>query len=193
LNGRVAPAANLFDYFHARVDEVRATGTPPVSEDASLYHAQLLADRARTDRDAPEADTLVELHARAVHARPAEQARTYRELGDRALYDLGYFRDHLEGRTVSLGYYEQMGRTAYDRVDHVLKHWFADAFGPVFRELSGRFRACVEVLSEVRRAHESDDDLARLHAEWLATGSEAAAAALRRRGLVLVGRPSEDS
>jgi hypothetical protein len=189
---RVATAENLFDYFRLRVEEARAADRADVSDEASLYLVQLLTDRARTDRAAPEADTLAELHALAAHARPAEQARTYRELGDRALYGLGYFREHLEGRVVSLDYYERMGRAAYDRVDHVLKHWFADAFGPVFHELAGRFRTCVEVLSSVRRAHDGEDDLERLYREWLATGSEEAAAALRRRGLVLVARVPSD-
>ena len=140
---------------------------------------------ARTDRAAPSAPTLAELHAAAAAARPGEQARTYRELGDRALYDLGYFRERVSRGPVSEAYVASMGTAAYARVDTVLRTWFADAFGPVFRELAGRFRECVDVLGGVRAQHDADDDVATLYGTWLATGDETIARRLRRLGLVL--------
>jgi hypothetical protein len=149
-------AENLFDYFHGRVEEARAGAAVRISDDTSLYLATLLTDRARTDRPAPAEQTLAELHLRAANAAPAEQARTYRELGDRALYLLGYFAESLERRSVGPRYYAEMGSAAYGRADQVFKRWFSDAFGPVFRELAGRFGACVALIEEVREASERD-------------------------------------
>ena len=36
-----------------------------------------------------------------------------------------------------------MGAAAYYQVDQTFKTWFADAFGPVFKELANRFMECV--------------------------------------------------
>ncbi len=140
------PTINLFDYFHGKVEDVRAARQVRVSDDTALYLARLLTERARADRPAPPEQTLAELHARAAICRPAEQARTYQELGDRALYVLGCFRTSLSSRAVGPSYYAQMGQAAYARVDRVMRLWFADAFGPVFRELAGGFDQCVGLL-----------------------------------------------
>jgi hypothetical protein len=185
-------AANLFDFFEAEVTEACRSAGIGLTRDAGLYVAQLLTERARTEADTEPEPTLAELHARAAGARPAEQARTYRALGDRALHTLGCFRGHVAGRSVSPAYYAEMGAAAYDRVDRVTKTWFAGAFGDLFEELSDRFEACVVLVDRIRRRQVADD-LDDLWAAWTAPpGDEAvearrteAADALRRRGLVL--------
>lgn len=185
--GAVLRSTDLFDYFHLRVREAEDGRSRGLSDDVLLYLAQLLAERARADRGAPPDETFAELHLRAAGARPAEQARAYRELGDRSLHGLGWFREHWEGRTVSVRYVEDMGRAAYHRVDAVMATFFARAFGAVFEELARRFDDCAGLLRELRG--QTPDDLDTLYAAWLETGDEAAARALRRRGLVLPARP----
>lgn len=177
---------HLFDYFHERVTDARTELGVGVSDDAALYLAALLVDRARSDRPAPPETTLAELHARAAHEDPVRSAGTYRELGDRALYLVGYFRDSLARSAVGPRYYADMGAAAYHRVDTVLKLRFHDAFGPVFGELAGRFRDCVAVLDRIRAHQDAQpDQLARLYDAWLRTGDPETAARLRRRGLLL--------
>ncbi len=181
---------NLFDWFQARVRDARATTGVDLSEDSTLYLVQLLAERARADLDAPRDPTLVDLHVRAVNAPPAEQLRSYRELGDRALYLVSYFPENVERRSVSTRYYMEMGSAAYARTDQVFKRWFANAFGEVFAELAHRFRSAVEVLSEVRRSCEDEPDaIMRLYMRWLESGDPGAAESLRAHGLVLPPRP----
>ncbi len=183
----VANAANLFDYFHEHVRRAAHDRRLDVSDDTTLYLVTLLEGRARADRPEPPEDTLAELHGRAANSPPAEQARTYRELGDRTLYMLGYFSDHLDNRVVGSAYYATMGAAAYDRVDTLFKLVFADAFGPVFRELARSFESCVRVLGDVRDAHadKRPSDLLGVYERWLATGDESLAAILREGGLVL--------
>lgn len=184
---RVERADNLFDFFHEAVKEARPRGLP---DDLVLYLAELLSERARADRPAPQAHTLAELHAAAAaQSRPGEQARTLRELGDRALYDLGYFREHLARGIVSLDYYETMGRTAYHRTHRVLETWFAGAFGTMFADLAEQFHACVGVVERVRAAHDPEEDLGRLLERWKLTGDEELAERLRDRGLILPRGP----
>lgn len=154
---RLREVENLFDYFNDRVEAARSARSLAISDDTALYLAQLLAERARSDRDAPAFPTLAEIHGLAAHAPPGRKANLYRELGDRALYLLGCFRDHLDRvrRPIGPAYYQDMGVAAYTSCDRVLKLWFSDAFGPVFRELARTFGDCVELLESVK---ESDQD-----------------------------------
>jgi len=182
----VSTTTNLFDYFNDHVSEARGELSIQLSEDTGLYLASLMTERARTDRPSPPETTLAELHASAANARPADQARAYRELGDRSLYKLGYFRESLQRTPVTPTYYRDMGSAAYHRVDQVFKRWFADAFGPVFGELADQFGDCVGILGRIRdKQDESPDDITLLYQEWLKTGAEDVATRLRARGLVL--------
>lgn len=192
MKSDVEIASNLFDWFDQRVRDARSSVGAELSNDGTLYLTALLTDRARADRPALPETTLVELHARGVHAPPAQQARTYRELGDRSLYLVGYFEESLQRGTVGPGYYCDMGSAAYARVDQVFKRWFANAFDGVFEELAGQFRDCVRVLRAVRRSVDDEPDLPmRLYTEWVETGSEEAAERLRALGLILPARPTE--
>lgn len=186
---RISTDVNLFDFFHQQVHEACDGEAIRLSDDGSLYLAQLLADRAHTDNAPPMHDTLAELHARALQGSPSEQARTWRALGDRALYDLGQFREHLQKKVVPLSYYEAMGASAYRRADEVLARFFARAFGDVFGELAERFRDCVRVLERVRTRH-GRDPIDALWQLWLETADEGAAARLRARGVLVPRHPS---
>jgi hypothetical protein len=190
----VASATNLFDYFDDQVRRATRTRDLSLAGDTHLYLVNLLTERARADRPEPPEHTLAELHGRAAASPPAEQARTYRELGDRSLYLLGNFPEHVSRGVVGPRYYAAMGSAAYDRVDALLKLLFADAFGPVFRELAERFRDCVRVLSDVRDAHRRDrpGDLIVLYERWLGSGDPVLEARLREGGFVLPTGPSRD-
>lgn len=192
MKSKIEADTTLFDYFHLRVTEAWGELEMDLSGDTTLYLTALLVDRARADAPRPEEHTLAELYARAVQAAPAEQARTYRELGDRSLYLVGYFEESLHRRIVGPRYYCDMGAAAYHRVDQVFKRWFANAFGAVFEELSAGFQQCAQVLRRVRDVVDDEPDvIMRLFEHWHRTGSEEAAARLRERGLLLPSRPGD--
>ena len=156
-----------------------------IRDSATLYLSNLLVERTRRERPHADVATLAELHAAASTAPPGQQAATYRELGDRSLLVVGFFRESLERKAVGPTYYRQMGIAAYLKVDLVLKRWFADAFGPIFQELADQFEGCVAILDTVRAENEANDDLVRLYERWMQTGDPELAARLRRRGLVV--------
>jgi hypothetical protein len=177
---------NLFDFFRERVETAVAHQRAPVSENAVFYLSNLLTEQARLGGEEEEDDepTLVELQHRAVNAPPAEAVTHWRRLGDSSLVVAGFFHESLERRAVSRDYYERMGSTAYRALERLLGggHGIAE----IFAELSGRYRACVEVLSEVRdEARErSDSDILKLYEEWLTTGSPRVAERLKALGVV---------
>ncbi len=187
----LAESINLFDFFHDRVEAARADVSPQFHDDTVLYLAQLLADRARTP-STEQAHTLAELHGAAAHASPGKQAATYRQLGDRSMYQLGFFREHLDRarRPIGPSYYADMGAAAYRRCDQVLKRWFADAFGPVFEELSRDFQACVDLLTAVRRdADPASDGFARAYERWLLSTGSLPTDTHTQGGIILLGDP----
>ena len=187
-------ADNLFDFFNARVSDARDEVDLTISDDTALYLATLLADQARSDRTALPETTLAELHGRAANAPPGKQATAYRELGDRALYLLSFFREHLDRqrRPVGPSYYEDMGAAAYHKVDLVLKRWFSDAFGPVFTELAEGFRECVGLLDRVRLKTD-EAGVMHVYERWLVTGTASDAASLYAGGLILPRDPTTES
>jgi hypothetical protein len=192
LKSEMEVKTSLFDWFDERVKDAHQTVGAELTRDGELYLTTLLVERARVDRPESPETTLAELHLRASRASPSEQARTYRELGDRSLYTVGYFEESLSRRTVGARYYCEMGSAAYARVDQVFKRWFANAFDGVFEELAEHFRDCARVLREVRRACDDEPDvIMRLYAQWLETGSAEAAERLRAHGLLLPPRTQE--
>ncbi|MFK7929078.1 MAG: hypothetical protein AB8H79_12870 [Myxococcota bacterium] len=178
---------NLFDYFHGQVSDAHADLPVELSGDTLLYLTRMLTERARADRPSLPETTLAELHGRAHNGRPEEQVRAYRELGDRSLYTLGCFSEQLDRQIVGRTYYQEMGSAAYWRVDSTIKRWFADAFGPVFRELAMRFEGCVQLLDHVSERHDEahPNTLLRLFRKWQETGSDEVARRLRAHGVVV--------
>jgi len=192
--------ANLFDFFHSHVGEAAREADPEVSEEGLFYLSNLLVERGRTEPGPMEPQTLVELQLAAVQAPRVQALGAWRELGDKALYVMGFFHGSLERRTISPDYYAHMGAAAYHRLSRILHapgvrevggtsgHKGIDA---IFAELSARFTSCTRILRAVRealRAHvaQSDDQaLLALYEEWLQTGDPEVARQLRRLGLSL--------
>lgn len=193
----LAQAENLFDFFHAQVEEAVATRGVPVSDEGVYYLSNLLVERGRVknpDQQGPE--TLAELHMRASKG-GVVALRSYRELGDQALYTSGFFRSSLDRKAVSLRYYMEMGAAAYGRLGRMLErpggvmvggssHKTLDA---IFSELAHCFAECSEALREVRLAlraqsqDESDQGVLALYEEWLRTRSPTVAARLGELGV----------
>jgi hypothetical protein len=193
MSRTLCQAENLFDFFHEQVGAVVSSAGGPVSEDGVYYLSNLLVERSRV-RDGPAADTLVELRMQAEEQGGLRAVPTWRELGDKALYESGFFRASLQRRTVSVDYYLSMGASAYDRLSALLRLPGAGGgLDEVYAELATRFDVCSEVLQSVRdalRAH-THSDILRLYEEWIATSNPRAAERLRELGVVPM-RPGDD-
>lgn len=177
----------LFDFFHGKVRIAREDMTLNLDPDTLLYLAKLLTDRARYIPEQHDYGTLAELHGRAAQSRPSEKIRMYRALGDHALYRVGFFSESICRTAMTSSYYADMGSAAYYQVDQTVKTWFADAFGPVFKELANRFLDCVQLLTTVKRSTSTDrtDDILRLYQRWLHSGDPDALMALREYGIIV--------
>ena len=138
----------------------------------------LLAGFTHLDRSVDE-EALGVRFVKALGADGARQRDELRHVGDLSLFISGFFSDSLNRSLVDIDYYIQLGGHAYGS----LARQRAGVFGDVFDELSGKFPAFVDVLSEVseRTALTSNANLLRLYDRWLRTRS-------RRRGELLAAR-----
>lgn len=183
MAAEVTVQSDLFSFFHDRISQVRTDDGIDLTDDAALYLAQMLSERARHDRSRPRGDTLAELHLLHAHASPTEQVQAYRELGDRALHELAWFQERVERTIVGPDYYQRMGRSAYGRLHDLLDRWFSRAFGSVFEELADRFSDCVKLLRVAQHGCAEGADIEEILLRWEQTRSPHIARLLHRHGV----------
>jgi len=170
------------------------------SPQATGYVVDLLDARVRartpaTPEEAPP-DTLALAMVEALQDAGASRWVRLRALGDRALFDAGFFAERVERTVVGVEYYTDMGRAAYARLSAGLATGRAPRAtddlvrGPaapdVFHELARHFRDFVTLLAEVgdRARGERAVDLLSLYDRYRARGAERDRVRLLRRGMV---------
>ena len=152
---------------------------------ATAYLVDLLDARVRS-RQASARDasaTLAEALDAALEVEGGARAARLRALGDRTLFDAGFFRPCLLRKTVGVEYFSQIGTIAYLRLSN-------GTGSDLFEELGLRFADFVEVLSDVgERARGSHSiDLLRLYERYRETGSVRDRSRLMRHGMILPAR-----
>lgn len=118
---------------------------------------------------------------RAMQAADGSNRHDLRQIGDQALFVVGFFGDSLQRRFVDVSYYVSIGGHAYRR----LAQMDSDAFSDVFGELSEKFVPVVDVLSDIsdRTMPATNQHVLRIYERWLQTGSRRDLARLAERGL----------
>jgi hypothetical protein len=147
----------------------------------SYYVVSLLAefihlDRSRTGEAMRTGEALAVTLLRAVNSGGTSQRLGLKHVGDASLFISGFFADSLRRSIVDVDYYVSLGGYAYRSLVNS-----DDTLSPIFEELSEKFVAFVDVLSDVsaRTSLTNDADLLRLYEKWVRTGS-------RRNGDLLV-------
>jgi len=177
-------------YFHDWVTRALGARNVDLHPETEFYLVNLLNQFVTTEnlyardaqgnmRDEPLALRLKEAMEQD---RKQEQALLFRQVGDVSLYVAGFFRESLKRKFVDLGYYIEMGVSAYQ---HVASREDTER-REVYFELSDRFPTFVDVLSEIAEGTtmaRSEKDLLRLYDLWIQTGSDRAAKALREAGI----------
>jgi len=171
------------DLFCEMVAEAQAELGHRPSARASAYLVDLLDTRVRSRptsrrRDGPA--TLAEALDAALGVEGRERAARLRALGDRTLFDAGFFRPSVLRMTVGVEYFSQIGTIAYLRLSN-------GTGSDLFEELGLRFSDFAELLSDVgERARGSRSvDLLRLYDRYRETGSARDRSRLMRHGMIL--------
>lgn len=177
------------ELFHEMVDEAQAELGHRPSARASGYLVDLLDARVRATGPASDPKlptTLAEALVDALLVEGTARTARLRSLGDRALFDAGFFGASLRRKTVGVEYYAQIGTTAYLRLS-------SGTGSDLFEELGVRFTDFVELLADIgeRARGRRSVDLLRLYDRYQDTGSLRDRARLMRHGMILrePGRP----
>ncbi|MSP62032.1 MAG: hypothetical protein EXR72_17210 [Myxococcales bacterium] len=172
---------SVSEFFHEAVSAAMRNQGVDGSEMTEFYLVNLLSDYAKAPID--DAPLAIRLNA-AANALPEERARALREIGDQSLYVSGFFAESLQRSLVDVGYYINMGGTAYSQLARM--NACGRQFGQVYSELAGKFGQFVEVLAEVSKgsAINTDRGVVQLYERWLRTGSDWAERKLRARGML---------
>lgn len=151
----------------------------------SYYLVSLLDEFTHVGRPAAEAmlshEALGIRLARALQTGGTDQRTGLKHVGDVSLFISGFFSDSLRRSLVDVDYYVSLGGYAYGSLSAI-----DDVLSPIFCELSEKFVAFVDVLSEVseRSSLTTDADLLRLYEKWVRTGSRRNGDLLAEKGIV---------
>lgn len=151
----------------------------------SYYVVSLLGEFTHIGNPAGEAmvsqEPLALRFARALQSGGTDQRTRLKQVGDLSLFISGFFSDSLRRSLVDVDYYASLGGSAYASLGQS-----PDVLSPIFSELSQKFSAFVDVLSEVseRTSLTSDSDLLRLYEKWMRTGSRRNGDLLAEKGIV---------
>jgi hypothetical protein len=185
-------APSLPEYFRELVREALNHQRIRAPEEVEFYLVNLLNDCVKTEdlygtpppgfREEP----LALLFSRACQAETSLRIKLLKRLGDFSLYISGFFPSSLSRQLVDVGYYIQMGESAYGSLSQLLSRHAT--FAELFTDLARRFVAYVDVLTEVseKSSCRTDADLLRLYELWLRTGSERAKKRLSQEGILPV-------
>jgi hypothetical protein len=173
----VVASRDVRGFFRDSIERAMRTLHLHAAEHTVHYVVNLLALYARAERLYERTAAGLDLKPLAFMLNDALEATSLarrqaalRRLGDVALFVGGFFANSFSRRLVDVDYYIAMGGNAYGSLSDSLR---AERQAAVYSELSGKFAAFVEVLSEVsaRDRPDSDRDILRLYEIWLRTGS----------------------
>lgn len=190
---RVKPVKSLQEFFRDSVAHSMRRQGLQACEVTAHYVVNLLTLFARSEALYDDSESrrglkpLALMLADAVNASSAsERTHALQRLGDVSLFISGFFSDGLADKIVDIDYYICMGEGAYHSLSREIHRTpRGAAYGPVFDELSCKFKGFVDVLADLRaEARERPEhDVLRLYEIWLRTGSPRAERLLRGLGI----------
>jgi hypothetical protein len=182
---------NIGAYFEEIVHDAVRARRADATETAEHYLAELLSDYARGGAADEPSDRPFTFQLRdALETRGATRFERLRQIGDRVLYAMGFFRGHLRRRGADPEYVMSVGSSAYGHASAMLRMGAAGGGPDVFTELSERFSVFVGVMTEIAdgaMANASDDtSILRAYERWQRTKSPVLARALGSMGFIPV-------
>lgn len=167
---------SLAEFFREEVDNAIRAQALEASIEVEFYLVNLLEAYSKTDSVRLGLDQpLALLLHRAVFSSQTHRLSAYRRLGDISLYLAGLFAPLLRRRSVDVNYAIGMGTAAYAAVATLVRSRTANlskAVQPLYLEMSEKFPALVEVLTQICERTDLGADspeLVELYERWART------------------------
>lgn len=190
-------------FFKEEFDKARASLKCSVDQDVEFYVVNLLCEFIdptkiekvlNTDGNFLERPLALILKD-AVEAPEFQRALILRRLGDVSLYLSGFFQDYFNRRTFDVGYYIELGSSAYDQVADLQKSRGEGAIERIPYSLMARdFLKLVDVLSQISDSFsaQSKDTLV-LYDRWVRSGSTRLLKLLEDQGIAPIPNISKNA
>ena len=190
---QIITGMDLRDYFRDSVSTAVNNQNLSIHDETIIYIVNMMTEFSRSENlyektpDGLMLKALALVYADALEATtPSEKNTSLQRLGDIALFISGLFADSLNRSLVDIDYYIAMGGNAYACLaDMTRRSINGTTISKVFNELSEKFIALVDVLSEIAESSSinSDRDVLRIYELWMKTGSKRLARKLQEIGI----------
>lgn len=155
--------SSLQAFFFDQLYQVNQKSSSPLPQE-TIYYSSLVMDRfgeslqyfEQNEQGKFREKTLGKKLLEASQMSDSSRRSTLKDIGDTALLLCGYFSDSLNKKIVDTTYYHDIGRIAYQRLDHIIPE--AYEVPSFFRQLSKSFEALTEIMSVVSRQNSNESE-----------------------------------
>jgi hypothetical protein len=150
--------SSLQVFFYDQLQEVNRKFLTPLPNE-TIYYSSLVMDNFGLSKKYFE---IVEGKVRektlgiklleSTHMSKEKQKRILKDVGDTALIVCGYFSDSLNKKIIDVGYYQQLGQTAYSRLNNMIPSAYqVPAF---FDSMAGTFGSITMMMNLISKKNE---------------------------------------
>ncbi len=122
-NAHLSTESSLQVFFFDRLTELNKKSTHPIPSELIFYSSKIMdkfgdASALFEEREGKVSEKILGTKLlEASHLEMNKKKRLLKDVGDTALMLCGYFSDSLNRKIIDVGYYEELGRTAYQTLD----------------------------------------------------------------------------
>jgi hypothetical protein len=151
--------SSLQTFFFDELNKINASSTTPIPMELVFYGSTVMDHFGDSSRyfDIVEGRVRDKIlgtkFLEASHYDRRMQKKAFREIGDTSLFLCGYFSDSVKDRVVDLSYYQNLGKSAYGRLNALVPE--AYAMNGFYKKLANAFDGLSNIMSIV--AHNMQD------------------------------------
>ena len=184
-SGILSMDSNAQSFFWAKINEAQERQNIKLKEGVEFYLVNLLCQYVAKNLDE---DCLALLLKKALESEENDRIALFKQLGDTSLYFSGFFQEFFDRKCFSLGYYVDMGRSAYLQLGNMLRKQNAHdiAMSEIYLNLNNSFPHAIDILCDVAESTAIKSDsrsTLSIYDAWLNTASEKLEKDLVKRGV----------
>lgn len=151
---------SLQAFFYDQLQEINRKSNYPLPNEA-IYYSSLVMDKFGLsghffeENEGKVSEKVLGIKLlESSNLSTVKQKRILRDIGDTALFVCGYFSDSLKRKLVDESYYQNLGRMAYKRLNHIIP----DAYKvpSFFKVLAKNFTSITTLMSVVSKMNEEN-------------------------------------
>ena len=166
--------ASLQGYFFEELKKVNDRSSCPLSQKVILYSSWAMSNMGESKKyfDTTEGkirEKVLGVKLMESCRMPLEQRkRVLRDIGDTSLLLCGYFFESVSKKIVDISYYQELGKTAYRRLDSIIPEMYDMAFFyKMLADLFDEITAVISIVASKLGSNSQGEDFA-----FLVSGSD---------------------